>query len=76
MHRHSAKLRESRAENHEEQLPETFACSHVVRDPDPYAHLTPAERYTCALQRRDALVSAKRPSFANGRSDRAPTRDR
>ena len=27
----------------------------VVYDPDPYAHLTPAERYAQAIQRRDAL---------------------
>jgi hypothetical protein len=31
-------------------------------DPDPHAHLTPAERYALAIQRRDALVKGKRLS--------------
>ena len=31
----------------------------VVYDPDPHAHLTPAERYALAIQRRDALIKAK-----------------
>jgi hypothetical protein len=30
----------------------------VVYDPDPYEHLTPAERYALAIQRRDALLTA------------------
>ena len=28
----------------------------VLHDPDPHAHLTPAERYELAIQRRDALL--------------------
>jgi len=31
----------------------------VVYDPDPHAHLTPAERYELALQRRDDLLAAQ-----------------
>ena len=34
----------------------------VVYDPDPHAHLTPTERYALAIQRRDAVVAAKRRS--------------
>ena len=30
----------------------------VESDPDPYAHLTPTERYALAIQRRDALLGA------------------
>jgi hypothetical protein len=38
----------------------------VVFDPDPHAHLTPAERYARAIQRRDALVTAKPPFSQTG----------
>jgi hypothetical protein len=31
----------------------------VPCDPDPYAHLTAAERYALAIQRRDALLAAR-----------------
>ena len=31
----------------------------VVYDPDPHEHLTPAERYELALQRRNALLAAQ-----------------
>ena len=35
----------------------------VVHDPDPFAHLTPAERYAQAIQRRDSMKSANMPSL-------------
>ena len=31
----------------------------VESDSDPYAHLTPPERYALAIQRRDALLAAR-----------------
>jgi hypothetical protein len=34
----------------------------VVHDPDPFGHLTPAERYAQAIQRRDAIKSANKSS--------------
>ena len=38
----------------------------VVDDPDPHAHLTAAERYARAIQRRDALVTANRACSQDG----------
>jgi hypothetical protein len=35
----------------------------VVHDPDPFAHLTPAQRYAQAIQRRDAMKSTNMASL-------------
>ena len=40
----------------------TRVAAVVVHDPDPFAHLTPAERYAQAIQRRDAMKSASTSS--------------
>jgi len=47
----------------------------VVYDPDPHAHLTPAERYALAIQRRDALVKAERRSSQKSAVVRASEAD-
>jgi hypothetical protein len=66
---------ERRTDTHGEQRAVNQPRPRVVDDPDPHAHLTPAERYARALQRRDALVTAERPSSPKRVSSHVHTRD-
>ena len=43
----------------EQQTTGSVTRKPVVYDADPHAHLTPAERYELALQRRDRLLAAQ-----------------
>ena len=51
------------------QLPQQVAAVAAtvnVRDDDPYAHLTPGERFSRAIERRDALIRDRRNGGGGG----------
>ena len=54
-----AVAQEERLNWHQQQPTDGVTRKPVVCDPDPYAHLTPAERYALAIQRRDALLTGQ-----------------
>ena len=55
----NAVAEEEPLDNRQQQSPDRGKPKRVVYDADPYAHLTPGERYALAIQRRDALLAAR-----------------
>ena len=52
-------VQEEPLDSRPQQSPDRGKPKRIVDDADPYAHLTPVERYALAIQRRDALLAAR-----------------
>jgi hypothetical protein len=55
----NAVAQEEPLDSGQQQSPDRGEPKQIVYDADPYAHLTAGERYTLAIQRRDALLAAR-----------------